>query len=519
MSLPIHACSKVLIFYNQYISGKLSDSYYHSVQLLSHSFTEGVQSSLERGQMKNFHRLLRSQIEIEGVKEAVLYNLEGTLDMSATETLEKGVNIDQEVWQEILEKQQVITRTGEQSIHIYTPQIISPDCLRCHPDWPSKGIGGVLELTYDIKPLRSTISNQRAMLFGGGFVLLLVASVVIYLLTGSLTRPLIQMTGVMKKIADNELDIEIPAQERHDEIGRMAAAVEIFKENAVERQRLERALRNMANHFEESVLTFFTSFTQDMQQMQESVRQTKEVAGQTSSRAQAAVVVSSETVANVNQVSTSIEELVSSIGEIQEKITNSSEISQTAAEKAAEANTLGDCLATSASEIDKVVDLISGIAGQTNLLALNATIEAARAGEAGKGFAVVASEVKGLAAKTSSSTKEVTSKITEIQKFTKDSVRAVSEIDTTIATINETMALVLSAVAEQHETTTEITESTRQALNHTEEVSNELDGVASAIAETDSALEEVLVKVDNLMAGGETLRSEVDKFLAQVRSM
>ncbi len=508
-----------LLFYNHFISKKLSDSYYRSVQLLSHSFSEGVQSSLERGQMKNFHRLLSRQIEIEGVEEVVLYNIEGNLDMSATGKLKKGADINREVWQEISTKQQILMRTEDQAIHIYTPQVIVPDCLRCHPGWPDKGIGGVLEFVYDIKPLRSTISNQRAMLFGGGFVLLIITSIVIFILTGSLTRPLVKMTAVMKKIAANELEVDIPAKERHDEIGHMAAAVEIFKENAVERHRLEQALSEMANRFEESVVAFFTTFTKDMRLMQESVQQMKEVADQTTSRAQAAVAISSETVTNVNEVSTAIEELVASIEEIQGKVASSSEISHKATEKAAVASSLGDSLATSASEIDKVVDLIAGIAGQTNLLALNATIEAARAGEAGKGFAVVANEVKGLAAKTTTSTKEVTDKITEIQNFTKDSVRAVSEIDVTIATINETMALVLSAVDEQRGTTAEITESARQALTHTEEVSNDLGGVASAIAETDAALQQVLEKVDNLMAGGETLRGEVDRFLEQVRAM
>ncbi len=508
-----------LFFYNQFISKKLSDSYYRSVQLLSHSFSEGVQSSLERGQMKNFHRLLSRQTEIAGVEEVVLYNINGLLDMSATGKLKKGSNIDSDIWRDIREKQKTLMRTENQAIHIYTPQVIVSDCLRCHPGWPDNGIGGVLELVYDIKPLRSTISNQRAMLFGGGFVLLLIASIVIFILTGSLTRPLVKMTAVMKKIAANDLEVEIPAKERHDEIGHMAAAVEIFKENALERHRLEQALSEMANRFEESVVAFFTTFTKDMSLMQESVQQMKEVADQTTSRAQAAVAISSETVTNVNQVATAIEELVASIEEIQGKVASSSEISHEATEKAAVASSLGDSLATSASEIDKVVDLIAGIAGQTNLLALNATIEAARAGEAGRGFAVVATEVKGLAAKTTTSTKEVTDKITEIQNFTKDSVRAVSDIDATIATINETMALVLSAVDEQRDTTAEITESTRQALTHTEDVASDLDGVASAIAETDAALEQVLEKVDNLMAGGKTLRGEVDRFLEQVRAM
>lgn len=508
-----------LLFYNHFISKKLNDSYYRSVQVLSDSFNEGVQSSLERGQMKNFQKLLTRQTEIEGVREVILYNRTGTVDMSATGQVEKDSNIDQAVWKDISQNHQAITKTREKSIHIYTPQIAVADCLRCHPGWQKNELGGVLELIYDIEPLKETIGNQRAMLFGGGFILLILISIVIFILTGSLTKPLVEMTDTMKKIADNELDAEVPAKDRRDEIGRMAEAVEVFKENAVERQRLETALSEMANHFEDSVVTFFSSFTSDMQEMQTAVHQLKDVATQTNTRADAAVATSAETVANVGQASAAIEELIASIGEIQEKVINSSEISRIAAGKASEASALGRKLATAAGEIDKVVALIVGIAGQTNLLALNATIEAARAGEAGKGFAVVATEVKSLAGQTGSSAKEITEKITDIQNFTTESVHAIEEIDKTIATINETMALVLSSVEEQKGTTAAITESTHQATTNTEEVSDNLAGVATAIADTDAALQQVLLKVDNLMAGGETLRSEVDQFLQQVRAM
>ncbi len=508
-----------MIFYSQFISKKLSDSYYRSVEVLSSSFNEGVQSSLERGQMKNFQKLLTRQKDIEGVREVVLYTRAGTVDMSATGRVEKNSDIDRAVWKEISKNRQAIIKTTEKSIHIYTPQIAVADCLRCHPGWQKSELGGVLELIYDIEPLKKTLTNQRAMLFGGGFVLLFMMSIVIFMLAGSLTRPLIEMTGIMKKIAANELEVEVPAQDRRDEIGRMAEAVEIFKENAVERRRLENALSEMANHFEDSVVTFFTSFTAEMKEMQESVHQMKEIADQTNTRSVDAVATSSKTVDNVGQASAAIEELIASIGEIQGKIVNSSEISQTAAGKASVASSLGRKLATAAGEIGKVVDLISGIAGQTNLLALNATIEAARAGEAGKGFAVVATEVKSLAGQTGSSAKEIVEKITDIQNFTTESVHAVEEIDKTIATINETMALVLSAVEEQKGTSAAITESTHQATANTVEVSDNLTGVATAIAETDAALQEVLVKVDNLMAGGDTLRSEVDRFLQQVRAM
>ncbi|MBN2808588.1 MAG: HAMP domain-containing protein [Deltaproteobacteria bacterium] len=518
--LTLFICLGVgLIFYNNFVSDKLQTSYYRSVMLLSQSFHDGVQSSLERGQMKNFQKLLTRQKEIDGVKEVILYDLTGKVDMSATDTVDRKLSIDSEIWKKISARHEIMVTTRDNSIHVYTPQTAVDDCLRCHPGWQQGSIGGVLEMVFDLVPLKRTILNQRAMLFGGGFFLLLVTSIVIFILTGSLTRPLVEMTKVMKKIADNQLEVEVPAQHRHDEIGLMAAAVEIFKENAIERKRLESALSAMAESFEKSVMSFFASFTADLQKMQAAVSIMQDLVAQTNIRSSEAVSTSSSTVDNVAMVTGAIDGLVNSITIIQDQIVKSSEITRVATEKVNQAASLGRKLSAATNQIYKVVDLIAGIAGQTNLLALNATIEAARAGEAGKGFAVVASEVKSLAGKTTASTKEITERIADIQNFTGESVGAVAEIEKVIAAINDAMETVLNSAEEQKGTTASITQSAHLATENTNDVSRSLDEVASTIAANDAALHEVLQKFDHLMQGGRQLQEEADRFLEQVKAM
>ncbi|MBN2705223.1 MAG: HAMP domain-containing protein [Deltaproteobacteria bacterium] len=509
-----------LFFFNNYISAKLTQSYYGSVQVLSHSLHEGVKASLERGQMKNFQTLLSKQKNIKGVLEAILYNRHGQVDMSASDQVTKGTPIEPDIWRKLRENNRApITTMDRAAIHIYTPQMIVPDCLRCHPGWDRQGIGGVLELVYDIGPLQRTLAKQRSMLFGGGLVLLLLTGAVILLMTRSITGPIVQMTAVMKQIAAGELETLVSGRDRQDEIGRMAQAVVVFRENALERKRLEKALAEMADHFENSVVNFFSSFTVEMQTMRDSVCQMKEIAKQTNGQSMAVVESATRSSMNIREVACAIEGLVDSIGEIGQQLSESSKTSTLAVDNAHRTNAVVKQLATAASEIDKVVDLIAGIAGQTNLLALNATIEAARAGDAGKGFAVVASEVKELAGQTTHSTKEITARVHDIQGFTQQSVKAIEKIEATITQINDTTSLILSAVAEQRTTANEITHNTQQTSADTAEVSENLSRVAEATAQTDAAAHQVLQQVDGLMADAQNIRQVVDKFMIQVRAI
>ena len=208
----------------------------------------------------------------------------------------------------------------------------------------------------------------------------------------------------------------------------------------------------------------------------------------------------------------------SSISEISRQVGQSTTITKQAVAAAQHTDQQVQSLASAAQKIGDVVKLINDIAGQTNLLALNATIEAARAGEAGKGFAVVASEVKSLATQTAKATDEIASQINAIQEATKDSVESIKHIGKVIGEINEISTTIAAAVEEQGAATQEIARNVQQAAKGTEEVSANISGVTQASQETGNAANLVLNASSELAQQSETLRTEVDKFLGQIRA-
>jgi len=175
-------------------------------------------------------------------------------------------------------------------------------------------------------------------------------------------------------------------------------------------------------------------------------------------------------------------------------------------------------LAEAAQKIGDVVALIIDIADQTNLLALNATIEAARAGDAGKGFAVVASEVKNLANQTAKATDEIGAQIAGVQTSTQEAVSAIEAIVKTISKIDEISSSIASAVEEQGAATQEIARNVEQAAAGTQEVSSNIGGVSQAANDTGAAATQIQSTAEDLSKQSETLRAEVDRFLANVRA-
>jgi methyl-accepting chemotaxis protein len=362
---------------------------------------------------------------------------------------------------------------------------------------------------------------------------ILAAAVISFLMGRSLSKPIIGMTGAMTTLAGGRTDVEIPAVGRKDELGRMAAAVQVFKENAIEKARLEAqteadkakaetekkaAMRQLADGFQASVEGVVQSVSAASQQMLAVARSMSESARRASERSTTVAAASEEATVNVETVAAASEEMSQSIAEVSGRVSSSAELTGRAANEAVEASAKVGKLADSANTIGEVIKLISAIAEQTNLLALNATIEAARAGEAGRGFAVVASEVKNLANQTAKATEQIASQITRMQEDTSGVVGAIEQIGKVIETLNQSAASIAAAVEEQHAATQEIARNTTQAAEGTRQVSTNITDVSAAVSETGAAADQVLTAAQALSSQADRLRGEVNGFLERVRA-
>ncbi len=364
-------------------------------------------------------------------------------------------------------------------------------------------------------------------------VSLLLGMVFAFFLVRSIVKPVNGMTGSMGELAEGNLEIDIPAQNLTNEIGQMAQAVQVFKDNAIRVKQMEaeqveaekraeeeksKLMNQMADDFQNSVGGVIQSVSSASTQLQSSAQSMSTISEQTSSQATSVAAASEEASTNVQTVASAADQLSSSISEISRQVNQSTKIAGTAVEAAGKADEMVQGLAMSAQKINEVVQIITDIADQTNLLALNATIEAARAGEAGKGFAVVASEVKNLANQTAKATEEIGGQISGIQGATEDSVKAIQDITKTISEINEISTTISAAVEEQGAATSEIARNVEQAAAGTGEVSSNISGVTQAAGEAGESASEVLTAANDLSNQSEVLKNEVDKFMSQVRA-
>ncbi|MBE0529670.1 MAG: HAMP domain-containing protein [Rhodospirillales bacterium] len=399
-------------------------------------------------------------------------------------------------------------------------------------DFTGKTVG-VAIIAKDVEDYVVAMNTSLMTALAIGGLVLAIGLAVAGLIGHRIANPIRLMTEAMGRLADGDLKVDIPAQDRRDEIGRMAEAVKVFKDNAVEKVRLEAeqeakdrqaetekraAILKLADTFEASVGHVVGQVSSAATEMQSSSEAMSATAEETTRQASAVAAASEQASANVQTVASAAEELSSSISEISRQVTQASQIAAAAVSEAEQTNVKVQGLAQAANKIGEVVALITDIAEQTNLLALNATIEAARAGDAGKGFAVVASEVKNLANQTAKATDEIGAQIAGIQAATQEAVAAINSITKTISKINEVNSGVASAVEEQGAATQEIARNVEQAAAGTQEVSANIGGVSQAANETGAAAGQINRAAGELSRQSETLRAEVDKFLANVRA-
>jgi len=361
---------------------------------------------------------------------------------------------------------------------------------------------------------------------------LFVALPVALLMALRLGRPLSGMAGAMRAISNGQLDVTIPGVARRDEVGAMAAALQVFRDNAernraleaeatasrTQRERRAQAVERYTDDFGLSVGGVMSEFETAASSMRAAAQRMAEVANQTQARADSTARESDSAAENLTAVAAAVEELSATVGVISRQVAQAAAVATEAVQETRTSDERMLALTRSADRIGDVLSVISDVAGRTNLLALNATIEAARAGEAGKGFAIVASEVKNLAAQTAKATEDVSAQITAMRRAAGEAATVMHGIATTISRINEATGTIAAAVEEQGAATREITERLQTVTAATAGVSEAMHSVRGTAEEAQASSAEVRSAAEGVQQQAGLLRSEVQGFLHNLRA-
>jgi len=384
--------------------------------------------------------------------------------------------------------------------------------------------------TDDLDSAFHAVLWQLALISGAILLVMLLAA---WLINRDISGSLGRLKGAMAVLATGDQATDVPGTSRRDEVGEMAAAVQVFKDNAIEMGRLKadheaaekraadekkRAMTKLAGDFETSVGAIVGTVGSSASGLETTAALMTRTAEQTSRQVTAVAAASEQAAANVHSVASAAEELSGSVAEISRQVATSATIAAKAVSESERTNTMVNGLANAAQKIGAVTSMINEIASQTNLLALNATIEAARAGEAGRGFAIVASEVKNLASQTAKATEEISRHIADMQSATGETVAAIQSIGATIGQINEIATTIASAVEEQGAATHEISRNIQQVAVGTEQVTRTIADVRQGANDTGTAANQMQDAAEKLSRQAERLTGEVGRFIAGVRA-
>ncbi len=391
---------------------------------------------------------------------------------------------------------------------------------------------GAIELRFSVARAERFIRERSVMIAGIGFLVLLVTSVVLILILRTVTRPIVRITDTMSALADGDKAVQVPALDRSDEVGRMAAAVQTFKENAIEMDRLAQesdamkrqvqeerraAMLKIADEFESTLTETADYFRASAERIVLTAGRMGQKVGNTADRSLGATEASIRTATNVASLNDATLALSQSVSDVGRKVSESSNIARHAVDQALVTDQTVRGLAQAAERIGEVVQLISGIASQTNLLALNATIEAARAGDAGKGFAVVATEVKNLAGQTAKATEDISSQVANIQVTTQDAVAAIQDISQTIEKISALAKVVVESIGRQDGVTQEIIGVVRQVSTDAELFNTRFSEVAKASASSYGSAIRVIWAAKDLSKPTDSLVEDLGGLLQTLR--
>jgi len=395
-----------------------------------------------------------------------------------------------------------------------------------------------------------------------GLLSVIVASLLtVWISTIKIARPLVALATRMQALADGDLEVDIHGAERRDEIGVMARAVQVFKDSAIARARLEMttiderkaadvereriaadraaaaaaqsetvhrlgaALNTLAGGdltvrleagFPPEYARIKDDFNAAVAKLRETVAAvisaTQSISANTSEISLTSDDLSRRTeqqAANLEETSATLKEITATVRKSADNAANASKVvAATDAETKKSAATVSRAvgamgeISKSASQINQIIGVIDEIAFQTNLLALNAGVEAARAGDAGRGFAVVASEVRALALRAAQAAKEIKALISKSNSQVTAGVGL-------IADAGQSLERIVADVSRINELVGEIASGAKeQAVG--------LDAVSAGVNQMDQATQQNVAKVEQATAAARSLADETSHLTSVV---
>jgi methyl-accepting chemotaxis protein len=350
-------------------------------------------------------------------------------------------------------------------------------------------------------------------------------SIMVWMLRRSIGDPLNKITSTVEQLANQNLTVAIPYQDRSDELGTISRSIVGFQKNLQDTARLREAQETAKAQQEQEKQQTLHAIGETLQSK---VDQTMQILGSSVTKLSGSAEIMQQRIGKTNEFLQSSHEQAKEAAEHIATVSQSAMHMQNKSQAAiqqlgavkniietsiAQSNDIraqSDRLVSATQRVEDAIKNIEKISSKINLLSLNATIESARAGEQGKGFAVVAHEVKNLAAQTGDFAKMTENVILEMSDAVHTIAGSMTTIQSLIQSISEASTTVEQSVLEQANTTQTINECATQAAEKSIKISNNLDNVAQLSKENLSSADDVMGSSNTLADQSQILKKDID---------